>query len=92
MTYFSKYFIGIAVIWLGLFCAIGNCPAAQDENWHKKSDQVKTDAAYGKMAIERVDISQVKSRELIIKLKHRDDNFANKLSDIGVELMDTPLR
>ena len=90
MTYFSKYFIGIAVIWLGLFCIIGNCAAAQDENWHKKTDQVKTETAYGKMAIERFDISQVKSRELIIKLKHRDDNFANKLSDIGVELMDTP--
>ena len=90
MTYFSKYFIGLAVIWLGLFGMIGHCTAAPDENWHKKSDQVKTEAANKKMEIKTVDLTQVKSRELIIKLKHHHEDFAAMLSDIGAELMDTP--
>jgi adenylosuccinate lyase len=92
MTYFSKYFIGLAVIWLGLFGMIGHCTAAPDENWHKKSDQVKTEAANKKMEIKTVDLTQVKSRELIIKLKHHHEDFAAMLSDIGAELMDTPPR
>ena len=58
----------------------------------KKSDQVKTEAANKKMEIKTVDLTQVKSRELIIKLKHHHEDFAAMLSDIGAELMDTPPR